>query len=58
MGFLRISTSLHIRLTEATLPADGKFLQGPVNRKELLKLREDLECSKEKDKTLNLNTQK
>jgi hypothetical protein len=49
---------LHIRLTEATLPADGEFLQGPVNREDFLKLQEDLECSKEKGKTLNLNTHK
>jgi hypothetical protein len=32
MAFLRISTSLHVRLTAVTLPADGEFLQGPVNR--------------------------
>jgi len=30
---------LHIRLTAATLPADGEFLQGPVNREDFLKLR-------------------
>jgi len=39
MAFLRISTSLHVRLTAATLPADGEFLQGSENRGEFLKLR-------------------
>jgi len=48
---------LHIRLTAATLPADVEFLLGTVNREGFLKL-QDLEYSKQKDKTLNLNTQK
>ena len=39
MGFPKISTPLHTRLTAETCPADGEFLQVTVKREEFLELR-------------------
>jgi hypothetical protein len=40
MEFLRVSTSLHTRLTAETNLADGELLQVKENKKEFLKLRD------------------